>query len=132
VFRRFLTKTTGTIFPVLTPERLADYPELYTSSRVWRAEPSLTIGVNIQVEMSHCSEPLFGALPGTGAKQIGRNIGDEYAGSQVKIDDTGLAAHNRLRHPACHLMGCPFRSVSVRSRLKISFENRLQDELEPP
>ena len=26
-------------------------------------------------------------------------------------------------------MGCPFRSVSIRSRLKISFEDRLQDQL---
>ncbi|HEY4050308.1 MAG TPA: hypothetical protein VGM27_25875 [Acidobacteriaceae bacterium] len=51
-------------------------------------------------------------------------------GSQVKIDDTGLAAHNRLRHPDYRLMGCSFRSVSIRSRLKVSFEDRLQDELE--
>src|SRR5215472_14186518 len=29
-------------------------------------------------------------------------------------------------------MSCPLRSVSVRPRLKISFEDRLQDELEGP
>ena len=51
-------------------------------------------------------------------------------GYQVKIDDAGLAFHNGFGHPGYRLLGCPFRSVSIRPWLKISFEDRLQDEFE--
>jgi site-specific DNA recombinase len=51
-------------------------------------------------------------------------------GPQIKIDDAGLAAHNRLRHPDDRLMSCPFWPVAIGTRLKISFEDRLQDELQ--
>src|SRR5580658_1372962 len=50
-------------------------------------------------------------------------------GSQIKIDDAGFSAHNRLSHPVDRLMGCPFWPVAIGPRLKISFEDRLQDEL---
>src|SRR5713226_6749514 len=53
-------------------------------------------------------------------------------GSQVNINDSRLALHNCLCHSVDRLMGCPFRSVSIRPRLEISFEDRLQDELEGP
>src|SRR5215467_13122102 len=53
-------------------------------------------------------------------------------GPQIDIDDSRLALHNRLSHSVHRLMCCPFRSVSIRPRLEISFEDRLQDELECP
>src|ERR1051326_3255411 len=53
-------------------------------------------------------------------------------GPQIDIDDSRLALHNRLSHSVHRLMRCPFRSVSIRPRLEISFEDRLQDELECP
>src|SRR5450759_3688134 len=51
-------------------------------------------------------------------------------GPQINVNDSRLALHNRLSHPVHRLMRCPFRSVSIRSRLKISFEDRLQNELQ--
>src|SRR5450432_2085755 len=51
---------------------------------------------------------------------------------QVNVNDARLALHNRLSHPVHRLMRCPFRSVSIRPRLKISFEDRLQNELQRP
>src|SRR5260370_13624350 len=53
-------------------------------------------------------------------------------GPQVNVNDSRLALHYRLSHPVHRLMSCPFRSVSVRPRLEISFEDRLQNELECP
>src|SRR5215813_5093792 len=53
-------------------------------------------------------------------------------GPQIDIDDSRLALHNRLSHSVHRLMCCPFRSVSIRPRLEISFEDRLQNELECP
>src|SRR5215470_13102666 len=53
-------------------------------------------------------------------------------GSEVKIDDSCLPFHDRFVHAKYRFMGCPLRSVSVRPRLKISFKDRLQDELECP
>src|SRR5260370_14600303 len=50
-------------------------------------------------------------------------------GSQIKIDDSGFSLINRFGHSVYRFMRCPFRSVSVRPRLKISFEDRFQDEL---
>src|ERR1700694_5080917 len=51
-------------------------------------------------------------------------------GAEVKIKNACLVSHNRFSHPVDRLMCCPMRPVSVRSRLKVSFEYRLQDELE--
>src|SRR5438876_7276633 len=51
---------------------------------------------------------------------------------QINIDDARLALHNRLSHSVHRLVRCPFWSVSIRPRLEISFEDRLQDELECP
>src|SRR6516165_6503629 len=53
-------------------------------------------------------------------------------GAEVNIDNSGLALHNCLSHSVYRLMCCPFRSVSIRPRLKVSFEDRLQDELKRP
>ena len=50
-------------------------------------------------------------------------------GTQVHVDDSRLALHNRLSYSVHRLMCCPFRSVSLRPRLEISFEDRLQDDL---
>src|SRR6516162_6053948 len=51
-------------------------------------------------------------------------------GSQVQIDDVGLLLHDPLGHAVDRFMSGSLRSVSVRSRLEVSFENRLQDEPE--
>src|SRR5499425_505452 len=51
---------------------------------------------------------------------------------QVKIDDSSLPFHDRLVHLENRFLRCPLRSVSVRPRLEISFEDWLQDELECP
>src|ERR1700674_3633109 len=51
---------------------------------------------------------------------------------QVNVNDTRLALHNCLCHSVYRLMRCPFRPVSIRPRLEISFEDRLQDELDGP
>src|SRR5271156_4157163 len=53
-------------------------------------------------------------------------------GPQVNVNDLRLDLHNRLSHSVHRLMRCPFRSVSIRTRLKISFEDRLQNELHRP
>src|ERR1022692_4296281 len=53
-------------------------------------------------------------------------------GPQVNINDSSLTLYNRLSHAVHRLMRCPFRSVSIRPRLKISFEDRLQNELHRP
>src|SRR3979409_823986 len=53
-------------------------------------------------------------------------------GPQVNVNDSRLALHYRLSHSVHRLMRCPFRSVSIRPRLEISFEDRLQNELECP
>src|SRR5215472_4306299 len=53
-------------------------------------------------------------------------------GAKIEIDDARLARHNCLSHSVYRLMRCPFRSVSIRPGLEVSFEDRLQDELECP
>src|ERR1035438_7196457 len=53
-------------------------------------------------------------------------------GAEIQIDDSSLLFHNRLSHSVYCFMRCPFRPVSKRPRLKVSFEDRLQDELECP
>jgi hypothetical protein len=49
---------------------------------------------------------------------------------QVKIDDSCFSLINRFGHSVYRFMRCPFRSVSIRPRLEISFEDWFQDELE--
>src|SRR5215475_2175301 len=51
-------------------------------------------------------------------------------GAEVNIDNSGLALHNCLSYSVYRLMCCPFRSVSIRPRLEVSFEDRLQNKLE--
>jgi hypothetical protein len=51
-------------------------------------------------------------------------------GAQVKIDDFGFLFDDRLSDSVYRFMSCSFRSVSIRSRLEVGFENRLQNELE--
>src|SRR5258707_4405578 len=51
-------------------------------------------------------------------------------GSQIKINDACLPFHDRFVHSENRFLSCPLRSVSVRPRLEVSFEDRLQDELE--
>src|SRR4029077_17219230 len=53
-------------------------------------------------------------------------------GSQVQIDDFGLCLHDSLGHAVVRFMSGSLRSVSVRSRLEVSSENRVQDERESP
>src|ERR1039458_72824 len=53
-------------------------------------------------------------------------------GPQINVNDSRHTPYNRLSNSVHRLMRCPFRSVSIRSRLKISFEDRLQNELERP
>src|SRR5215831_2030820 len=50
-------------------------------------------------------------------------------GSQIKIDDFGLRLHDPLDHTVDRFMCRSLRSISVRSRLEVGLENRLQDEL---
>src|ERR1019366_9124321 len=63
-------------------------------------------------------------------QQIVLNIVE--VGSQIKINDACLPFHDRFIHSEHRFLSCPLRSVSVRPRLEISFEDRLQDELERP
>src|SRR5499433_4302890 len=51
-------------------------------------------------------------------------------GTQIQIDDFGLHLHDPFGHTVDRFMCRTLRSLSVRSRLEVSFENRLQDELE--
>src|SRR6516225_4045100 len=53
-------------------------------------------------------------------------------GTEVDIDDSSLLFDDCLGYSVHRLMRCPFRPVSIRPRLKISLEDRLQDELESP
>src|SRR5215467_4781521 len=53
-------------------------------------------------------------------------------GFEIQIDDSRLLLDNRLGYPVYRLMCCPVRPVSIRPRLEISFEDRLQDELQRP
>src|SRR6266446_6912555 len=51
-------------------------------------------------------------------------------GSQIQIDDFGLLFNDCLCCPVDRFMCRSFRSVSVRSRLEVRFEDRFQNELE--
>src|SRR5215470_8662339 len=52
--------------------------------------------------------------------------------AEIEINDSRLALYDCLSHSVHCLMRCSFRSVSMRPRLEISLEDRLQDELECP
>src|SRR5258708_1070313 len=51
-------------------------------------------------------------------------------GAEVDVNDSRLLLDNRLGYPVHRLMRCPFRTISIRPRLEIGFEDRLQNELE--
>jgi hypothetical protein len=53
-------------------------------------------------------------------------------GAEVNIDDSSLLFNDCLGYPVHRLMCCPFRTISIRPRLEISLEDRLQDQLECP
>jgi hypothetical protein len=50
-------------------------------------------------------------------------------GPQVKVNDFGFLSNDRFSHSAHRFMRGSFRSVSVRSRLEVRFENWFQNEL---
>src|SRR5579872_220913 len=51
-------------------------------------------------------------------------------GAQVDVDNAGLVFDDSLGHPVYRLMGSPLGPVSIRPRLEICLEDRLQDELQ--
>ena len=51
-------------------------------------------------------------------------------GSKIQIDDTGLAVNNPLTNSQYRIVRRFLRAVTKRSRLKVRFEDRLQDELQ--
>jgi len=51
-------------------------------------------------------------------------------GPQIKIEDACFLLKDRLGDSFYCLMRCPLWSISIRPRLKISFEDRFQNELE--
>src|SRR3954462_12064671 len=53
-------------------------------------------------------------------------------GAEVDVNDASLLLDNRFSYPVHRFMRCPFRTISVRPRLEIGFEDRLQNELECP
>src|ERR1051326_8371341 len=50
--------------------------------------------------------------------------------AEINIYNASLLFDDGLGYPVHRLMRCPFRPVSIRPRLEISFEDRLQDELQ--
>ena len=50
--------------------------------------------------------------------------------AQINIDDTCLLLNDRSGHPIDRFMSCPFGTISIRPRLEVGLEDRLQDELE--
>src|SRR5688572_20585652 len=53
-------------------------------------------------------------------------------GAQVDVDNAGLVFNDSLGNPVDRLMGSPPWPVSIRPRLEICLEDRLQDELQGP
>src|SRR3954447_22514964 len=53
-------------------------------------------------------------------------------GAEVDVNDARLLLDNRFSYPVHRFLRCPFRTISVRPRLEIGFEDRLQNELECP
>src|SRR3954452_769125 len=51
-------------------------------------------------------------------------------GAEVDVNDASLLLDNRFSNPVYRFMRCPFRTISIRPRLEIGFEDRLQNELE--
>jgi hypothetical protein len=50
------------------------------------------------------------------------------AGSQIDVDDSGLLLDDGFCHAVHRFMCSSFGSISIRSRLKVSFEDRFQNE----
>jgi hypothetical protein len=50
-------------------------------------------------------------------------------GAEINIDDSSLLFDDCLGYPVHRLMYCPFRTISIRPRLEISLEDRLQDQV---
>jgi len=48
------------------------------------------------------------------------------------VDDSCLFFNDGLGYPVHRLMRCPFRPVSIRPRLEIGFEDRLQESFIAP
>jgi hypothetical protein len=53
-------------------------------------------------------------------------------GAKIQIDDARLSLTDRCLHPEHRFLRRPLRTIAVRTRLKIGFEDRLQDELQRP
>ncbi len=51
-------------------------------------------------------------------------------GSEIQIDDAGLALKNSLTNSLYRIVRRFLRAIAERSRLKVRFEDRLQDELQ--
>ncbi|CAB3775147.1 hypothetical protein LMG29542_08529 [Paraburkholderia humisilvae] len=51
-------------------------------------------------------------------------------GAQIKVYDAGLTLNNRRRHPMHRFMRGTLGTISVRPRLEVCLEDRLQYELE--
>ena len=75
------------------------------------------------------SGPGSNGLPGPVSAVTGSR---PKVGAEVDVNDSSLLLDNRLGYPVHRLMRCPFRTISVRPRLEIGFEDRLQNELECP
>src|ERR1700675_3112391 len=50
-------------------------------------------------------------------------------GAEIDVDDSSLLLDDCLCHTVYRFMCGSFRSISIRSRLKVSFEDRFQNEL---
>src|SRR4030066_36399 len=48
---------------------------------------------------------------------------------KINIDDSGEPLHQPVHYSVQRLVRCPFGPVRKRTRVKISFKDRLQDEL---
>src|SRR5262245_42741862 len=68
------------------------------------------------------------ALRHLGQQQVMPNV--VKIASQIEIYDACLALNDRLGYAANRFVGCLLGTVPKRSRLEVSLEDRLQDELE--
>src|SRR6516225_4390072 len=53
-------------------------------------------------------------------------------GTEIEIDDARLLSHDALGDQPDRVMGCPLRTITIRSRLEVSLKERLQYQLERP
>src|SRR3989337_1498051 len=51
---------------------------------------------------------------------------------KINVNDSGEPSHQPVHDSIQRLVRCPFGPVRKRTRVKISFKDRLQDELHPP